>query len=85
LCVFQHLDFVTAIAFLPKDDRYFLSGSLDGKLRLWHIPDKKVALWNEVRVGSRNLNILQFAGGRRPIDNGVDNREKRQIRGCWHI
>uniref|UniRef100_A0A914XFA4 WD repeat-containing protein 44 n=1 Tax=Plectus sambesii TaxID=2011161 RepID=A0A914XFA4_9BILA len=48
LCCFQHMDFVTSIAFLPKDDRYFLSGSLDGKLRLWHIPDKKVALWNEV-------------------------------------
>uniref|UniRef100_A0A183DRY5 WD repeat-containing protein 44 n=1 Tax=Gongylonema pulchrum TaxID=637853 RepID=A0A183DRY5_9BILA len=48
LCCFQHMDFVTCIAFMPKDDRYFLSGSLDGKLRLWHIPDKKVALWNEV-------------------------------------
>ena len=35
---------------LFEDDRYFLSGSLDGKLRLWHIPDKKVALWNEVAV-----------------------------------
>ena len=32
----------------PQDDRYFLSGSLDGKLRLWNIPDKKVALWNEI-------------------------------------
>lgn len=48
LCCFQHMDFVPCIAFMPKDDRYFLSGSLDGKLRLWHIPDKKVALWNEV-------------------------------------
>ncbi|XP_065840723.1 WD repeat-containing protein 44-like isoform X1 [Oscarella lobularis] len=48
LCCFQHVDFVTAIAFHPRDDRYFLSGSLDGKLRLWNIPDKKVALWNEV-------------------------------------
>lgn len=48
LCCFQHIDFVTAIAFHPRDDRYFLSGSLDGKLRLWNIPDKKVALWNEV-------------------------------------
>lgn len=28
--------------------RYFLSGSLDGKLRLWNIPDKKVHLWNEL-------------------------------------
>ncbi|CAI5456220.1 unnamed protein product [Caenorhabditis angaria] len=50
LCCFQHIDFVTCVAFLPKDDRYFLSGSLDGKLRLWHIPDKKVAVWNEVQV-----------------------------------
>lgn len=42
LCCFQHIDFVTAIVFHPRDDRYFLSGSLDGKLRLWNIPDKKV-------------------------------------------
>ena len=34
--------------FPSQDDRYFLSGSLDGKLRLWNIPDKKVALWNEI-------------------------------------
>uniref|UniRef100_A0A1I7TLG8 WD repeat-containing protein 44 n=1 Tax=Caenorhabditis tropicalis TaxID=1561998 RepID=A0A1I7TLG8_9PELO len=47
LCCFQHIDFVTCVAFLPKDDRYFLSGSLDGKLRMWHIPDKKVAVWND--------------------------------------
>ncbi|XP_022709249.1 WD repeat-containing protein 44-like isoform X2 [Varroa jacobsoni] len=48
LCVFHHVEFVTAIAFHPRDDRYFLSGSLDGKLRLWNIPDKKVHLWNEL-------------------------------------
>jgi WD40 repeat protein len=42
LCVFQHIDFVTAIAFHPRNDQFFLSGSLDGKLRLWNIPDKKV-------------------------------------------
>lgn len=41
----SHTDFVTAIVFHPKDDRYFLSGSMDGKLRLWNIPDKKVAHW----------------------------------------
>ncbi|XP_052784065.1 WD repeat-containing protein 44-like isoform X2 [Mya arenaria] len=51
LCTFQHMDFVTAIVFHPRDDRYFLSGSLDGKLRLWNIPDKKVTLWNEVENG----------------------------------
>ena len=60
LCAFQHLDFVTSIAFHPKDDRsvlericftsaagqcsfgicfssFFLSGSLDCKLRLWNV------------------------------------------------
>ncbi|XP_050738937.1 WD repeat-containing protein 44-like isoform X9 [Eriocheir sinensis] len=54
LCIFQHMDFVTAIAFHPKDDRYFISGALDGKLRLWSIPDKRVVLWNEVE-GQPNL------------------------------
>ncbi|XP_052214774.1 WD repeat-containing protein 44-like isoform X2 [Dreissena polymorpha] len=52
LCTFQHMDFVTAIVFHPRDDRYFLSGSLDGKLRLWNIPDKKVTMWNEVENNS---------------------------------
>ncbi|XP_068731913.1 WD repeat-containing protein 44-like [Montipora capricornis] len=55
LCCFQHIDFVTAICFHPRDDRYFLSGSLDGKIRLWNIPDKKVALWNEVEGTGSNL------------------------------
>lgn len=59
LCTFQHIDFVTAIVFHPKDDRYFLSGSLDGKLRLWNIPDKKVTLWNE--VGSNNNSLITTA------------------------
>ncbi|ORY86191.1 WD40-repeat-containing domain protein [Protomyces lactucae-debilis] len=48
LCCFQHTDFVTAIAFHPKDDRFFLSGSLDCKLRLWSIVDKTVSYWNEL-------------------------------------
>jgi WD40 repeat protein len=37
LCAFQHLDFVTSIAFHPRDDRFFLSDSLDCKLRLWNV------------------------------------------------
>lgn len=43
LCTFKHRDFVTSIAFHPKDDRFFLAGSLDSTLRLWSIPDKSVA------------------------------------------
>ncbi|XP_066933160.1 WD repeat-containing protein 44-like [Clytia hemisphaerica] len=55
LCCFQHVDFVTAICFHPRDDRYFLSGSLDGKIRLWNIPEKKVALWNEIDGSGTSL------------------------------
>ncbi|KXJ88674.1 WD40-repeat-containing domain protein [Microdochium bolleyi] len=43
LCTFKHKDFVTSIAFHPRDDRFFLAGSLDATLRLWSIPDKSVA------------------------------------------
>ncbi|KAK8065739.1 WD repeat-containing protein [Apiospora hydei] len=43
LCTFKHKDFVTSIAFHPRDDRFFLAGSLDSVLRLWSIPDKAVA------------------------------------------
>lgn len=45
LCCFKHSDFVTSIQFHPRDDRFFLAGSLDSKLRLWSIPDKSVAFW----------------------------------------
>ena len=47
------------IYLLFQDDRYFLSGSLDGKLRLWNIPDKKVTLWNE--VGNNNNSLITTA------------------------
>ncbi|CAF0879556.1 unnamed protein product [Rotaria sp. Silwood1] len=45
LCYFLHVDFVSAIAFHPRDDRYFISASLDGHVRLWNIPDKRVVHW----------------------------------------
>ena len=48
LCAFKHNDFVTSIQFHPRDDRFFLAGSLDSKLRLWSIPDKSVAFWAQV-------------------------------------
>ena len=39
---------MTSIQFHPRDDRFFLAGSLDSKLRLWSIPDKSVAFWNQL-------------------------------------
>ena len=48
LRIFSHQDFVTAIDFNPVNDKYFLSGSLDGKLRFWNIPDHRVADWVDI-------------------------------------
>jgi WD40 repeat protein len=48
LVAFVHGDFVTSAVFHPRDDRFFLSGSLDGKLRLWNISTKKVQASQEV-------------------------------------
>lgn len=45
LCVFQHPDFVTAVSFHPKEDRYFVSGSFDKKCRVWNIPEHRVIDW----------------------------------------
>jgi hypothetical protein len=48
LGVFRHPDFVTSVAFHPRDDRVFITGSLDCRLRLWSIADKAVRAWNEL-------------------------------------
>ncbi|XP_057378904.2 WD repeat-containing protein 44-like [Daphnia carinata] len=75
LCCFQHIDFVTAIAFHPRDDRYFLSGSLDGKLRLWNIPDKKVALWNELDGQHKLITAANFCqNGKFAVVGSYDGR-----------
>ncbi|EDQ87147.1 uncharacterized protein MONBRDRAFT_27566 [Monosiga brevicollis MX1] len=55
VATFTHSDFVTALAFHPKNEMYFLSGSLDGKLRLWNIMQRKVVHEAEVTGGESNL------------------------------
>ncbi|CAK7327588.1 unnamed protein product [Dovyalis caffra] len=40
--------FLTCIQFNPVDDRYFISGSLDAKVRIWSIPDHQVVDWNDL-------------------------------------
>ncbi|MQL77869.1 hypothetical protein Taro_010291 [Colocasia esculenta] len=47
----RHLCFlfsVTCIQFNPIDDRYFISGSLDAKVRIWNIPDRQVVDWTDL-------------------------------------
>lgn len=36
---------VTCIHFNPVDDDYFISGSLDAKVRIWNIPECHVVHW----------------------------------------
>ncbi|KAJ6301503.1 hypothetical protein OIU77_015749 [Salix suchowensis] len=48
LKIFSHSDYVTCIQFNPVDDRYFISGSLDAKVRIWSIPDRQVVDWNDL-------------------------------------
>ncbi|XP_022753239.1 WD repeat-containing protein 44-like [Durio zibethinus] len=48
LRIFSHSDYVTCIQFNPVDDRYFISGSLDAKVRIWSIPDRQVVDWNDL-------------------------------------
>lgn len=47
LCALIHQDIVTSILFHPFDDRYILTGSLDSRVRIWSLEDKKVVYWNE--------------------------------------
>ena len=47
-CTYRHTDFVTAIDFHPSDDKLFVSGSIDGKVRLWNVPEQRVVSWQDV-------------------------------------
>ncbi|PSS26657.1 WD40-repeat-containing domain protein [Actinidia chinensis var. chinensis] len=49
LGVFQHNDYVTCIQFNPTDENYFITGSVDGKVRIWGVPERRVVDWADVR------------------------------------
>lgn len=40
---------VTCVQFNPADDDYFISGSIDGKVRIWGIPHCQVVDWTDIR------------------------------------
>jgi WD repeat-containing protein 44 len=39
---------VTCIQFNPVDDRYFISGSLDEKVRIWSIQNREIVDWKDL-------------------------------------
>ncbi|KAG8059047.1 hypothetical protein GUJ93_ZPchr0002g24739 [Zizania palustris] len=47
--VFRHGDYVTCVQFNPVDERYFISGSIDGKVRVWDVLEKRVIDWDDTR------------------------------------
>lgn len=47
-CCCHELLLVTCIQFNPIDDRYFISGSLDSKVRIWSIPEHHVVDWSDL-------------------------------------
>eukprot|EP00698_Gefionella_okellyi_P014207 TRINITY_DN3938_c0_g1_i1.p1 TRINITY_DN3938_c0_g1~~TRINITY_DN3938_c0_g1_i1.p1 ORF type:complete len:266 (-),score=53.79 TRINITY_DN3938_c0_g1_i1:1172-1969(-) len=49
LAVFPHVDFVTSVAFHPCKGQFFVSGSLDSKIRIWDLSEKKVKHWIQAR------------------------------------
>lgn len=48
LCTFSTSATVSSVDFHPTDDRFFVSGGLDGKLRLWNIAARRVQSINDV-------------------------------------
>jgi WD40 repeat protein len=57
LKIFRHNDFVTSIAVHPLNEALFLSGSIDGKVRLWNVPNATVNSWVDIHDMVTALNF----------------------------
>lgn len=64
LAVFPHADMVTAVAFHPADDRRFITGCFDCRIRLWNVEEKRVVAWNELPTANV-VTAVAFSGGGR--------------------
>lgn len=47
--LFSVLAAVTCVHFNPMDENYFISGSIDGKIRIWGISSCQVVDWTSIR------------------------------------
>ncbi|XP_054807304.1 uncharacterized protein LOC129309671 [Prosopis cineraria] len=48
LSVFCHNDYVTCIQVNPVDESYFITGSIDGKVRIWGVHEERVVDWADI-------------------------------------
>ncbi|KAJ6798314.1 WD repeat-containing protein 44-like [Iris pallida] len=49
LKVFAHNNYVTSVQFNPTNENYFVSGSIDGKIRIWEVSQRRVVDWTDIR------------------------------------
>ncbi|KAK7318465.1 hypothetical protein RJT34_03167 [Clitoria ternatea] len=63
LNVFHHKDFVTCVQFNPIDENYFISGSIDGKVRIWGIREERVIDWADIRDAISAVSYLKDGKG----------------------
>lgn len=47
--VYSHNDYVTCISFNSVDENFFISGSIDGKVRIWNVFDGQVVAYIDCR------------------------------------
>ncbi|XP_047971706.1 WD repeat-containing protein 44 isoform X1 [Salvia hispanica] len=47
--VYSHNNYVTCVEFNPVDDNNFISGSIDGKLRIWEVHGGRVIDWTDFK------------------------------------
>lgn len=82
LKVFYHSNYVTCVQFNPVDDDSFISGSIDGKVRIWAISGCQVVDWTDIneivtavcyRPDGKGIIVGSIAGNCRFYD-ASDNR-----------
>ncbi|ESQ30624.1 hypothetical protein EUTSA_v10011347mg [Eutrema salsugineum] len=49
LHIFHHNNYVTCVQFNPVNKNNFVSGSIDGKARIWGLSEERVVAWTDVR------------------------------------
>ena len=49
MCITLVVNLVTSVAFNPVDNNYFISGSIDGKVRIWEVLRCRVIDYTDVR------------------------------------
>ena len=49
LFIYSVCDAVTCVQFNPVDDNHFMSGSIDGKVRIWAVNSCQVVDWTDIK------------------------------------